>query len=189
MLLFTTMSVLLLAAAVCNTPGALSYSLPSSHRHWSIIIPTTMQGGRRGVDDRTLSRLQMALGNNYLESFGRRREENNDNNNDSSDDNSNTEGGGFANGWNGGGRGGGTRTAIRPPSLTSRNSNINHGGGIVPLVVSINQPQDLLDFVIRDERLSVGEYCMPPSDSYCSQSIVVILFLIVCVISPPPSKQ
>ena len=191
MLLFATMSVLLLAAAVCNTPGALSYSLPSSHRHRSIIMPTTMRR-RRGGDDRTLSRLQMAWGNNYLESFGRRREVNNDNNDDSSDDNSNTEGGGFANSWNGGGRGGGTRTAIRPPSLTSRNNNINQGG-IVPLVVSINQPQDLLDFVIRDERLSVGEYCMPPSDSYCSQSIVVILSLIVWVISPPlgspPSKQ
>jgi hypothetical protein len=130
----------------------------------------------------------MALGNNYLESFGRRRKED-DNENDNNDfyAENNNSGGGFANSWNPGGGRGTSRTAVRPPSsLTSRNNgnfnnnNINNGrggGGIVPLVVSINQPQDLLDFVIRDERLSVGEFpdCMIAS----AQSLFLF---IVCLI-------
>lgn len=166
-MLFST-SVLLLAAAACTIPGTFSYSLSSchhNHRQSTIRIPTTI--GRKRIDDDTAtpsSRLKMALGNNYLESFGRRRkEDDNENDNEFYAENNNS-GGGFANSWNPGG-GGTTRTAVRPPSsLTSRNNgnfnnnNNNGGGGIVPLVVSINQPQDLLDFVIRDERLSVGEY-------------------------------
>jgi len=89
------------------------------------------------------------------------------------------------NGGGGGGGGmGGMRTAIRPSppnnspgGMISNNNNINNNAssppsnnyGIgrrmqkngevdgIPRIVSINRPQDLLDFVIQDERLSVGE--------------------------------
>eukprot|EP00970_Alexandrium_tamarense_P010507 scaffold2154_cov169-Alexandrium_tamarense.AAC.4 len=102
--------------------------------------------------------------------------------------NSNGSGGGSAAqnsiaGRQGGGRGGGGGAAIRPP--TSMNSATNsygrggggpkpwgpqsqqqqqggHGGGgnngAGQKIVPIKQPQDLLDFVIEDERLSVGEF-------------------------------
>ena len=42
----------------------------------------------------------------------------------------------------------------RPPNGNGANGGNVNGGGI-PKVVSISQPQDLLDFVIQDERLSV----------------------------------
>ena len=67
------------------------------------------------------------------------------------------------------GGGGGGGSGILPPG---NNYGIGRGGrmqtlnggesnGIVPRIVSINRPQDLLDFVIQDERLSVGELTQP----------------------------
>lgn len=60
------------------------------------------------------------------------------------------------------GPGGGAGTAVRPPNQGEGRSygmggwggNNNAGS---PQIVSIKQPQDLLDFVIEDERLSVGK--------------------------------
>lgn len=96
-------------------------------------------------------------------------------------------GGDYNNGGGNGGRGGGgAGTAIRPPTNTNTNANANTNnnngvsqprtsygpGGGVPKrwgpqnnqqmqlrnkVVPIRQPQELLDFVIQDERLSVSK--------------------------------
>ena len=67
---------------------------------------------------------------------------------------------------------GGVGTAIRPPNKSNGNrggapSNYGIGGNRrqqsgngVPRVVKIRQPQDLLDFVVEDERLSVGKFLL-----------------------------
>jgi len=58
---------------------------------------------------------------------------------------------------------GGAGTAIRPNAREGQQKSYgvgrwsNNGGG-TPKIVGITQPQDLLDFVIEDERLSVGTW-------------------------------
>ena len=121
----------------------------------------------------------MALGGNYLDNIDN---DENDKQNGSGGQgnwgifgppsgNNNSRGqGGTANPNNrGGGGGGGVGTAIRPPnnSNSNRGAPSNYGiggnrrqsaGNGVPRVVKIRQPQDLLDFVVEDERLSVGKF-------------------------------
>lgn len=112
-------------------------------------------------------------------------------------------------GINGGGGMGGMRTAIRPsppnnsPGGMISNNNINNNNasppsnnyGIgrrmqkngevdgIPRIVSINRPQDLLDFVVQDERLSVGEFAIdsPSNCLHFTSLTLFILFLLVKV--------
>lgn len=124
----------------------------------------------------------MALGGNYLDDI-----DGNENNKSSNFRNANNPWGGFfggggqRNGDDEGGGGGGARgnpqdggrTAVGSSSRTTPNGAPNGGGNNwnnnnngrqqrqgVPKVFAIRQPQDLLDYVIQDERLSVGELCM-----------------------------
>ena len=129
----------------------------------------------------------MALGGNYLENMARRGSDDGGGGGGGGDNESDGGGNGGNGGWGGffgaprvggamGGVGRGARTAVRPapggdaPTMSSSSERGNYGigggggrgggnggGGVAPRVVSIRQPQDLLDFVIQDERLSVGE--------------------------------
>ena len=144
----------------------------------------------------------MALGGNYLDNIDN--EDNNNNNNNSNNNGNNRWGifgpgrGGSAssrgnNDNNQGRGGGGVGTAIRPPTPNSnygiganrrqqqqQPSSSNGGGGNgngnggVPRVFSIRQPQDLLDFVVEDERLSVGK-------SIIEREIFAVQCYIICV--------
>ena len=78
--------------------------------------------------------------------------------------------------------GGGVGTAIRPPNNSNRGGAPSNygiggnrrqsGGNGVPRVVKIRQPQDLLDFVVEDERLSVGKFL---NTSYVFLGVVYVL--------------
>jgi hypothetical protein len=58
------------------------------------------------------------------------------------------------------GRGGGGPKSWGPQSQQQQQGGNGGGGnnGVGLKIVPIKQPQDLLDFVIEDERLSVGEF-------------------------------
>jgi len=116
-------------------------------------------------------------------------------------------------GGEGGGGRGGIRTAIRPappnnsPGGMHTNNNINvnsndqsapgnnygigrriqkNGAGKVngiPKIVPINRPQDLLDFVIQDERLSVGE--LLAEEWHHDVSNIIELIIILSLSSSP----
>ena len=58
---------------------------------------------------------------------------------------------------NGAGAPAGTAAPVRPSYGVGGGSSWNNNAG-GSKIVSIKQPQDLLDFVIEDERLSVGEF-------------------------------
>lgn len=98
---------------------------------------------------RSTSRLYN-LNRNYLDSINEEEERRNFRNDRASNGQGNNSG--YFN-YGGGGAG----TAVRP---SGREGGYGVGGwnsnAGVPKIVSIKQPQDLLDFVIEDERLSVG---------------------------------
>ena len=119
---------------------------------------------------KSLTSLHMALGGNYLDNID---------NDDDDDERSKESKWGFSfgptskvnrnqQGGSNNSRGGGVGTAIRnPPSNnygigrdTRQSSPSSPNGGRrggMPRVFAIKQPQDLLDFVIEDEKLSVGK--------------------------------
>ncbi|KAL9181747.1 hypothetical protein ACHAXT_012090 [Thalassiosira profunda] len=116
--------------------------------------------------------LQMALGGNYLDDIDDQKDGDTTNFREGNDrwgifggrsDNNNSAARRGNNRDGGSARGGGAGTAIRPstPNGSGPGNGYRPGGngGMeprgVPRVLSIRQPQDLLDFVIEDERLSV----------------------------------
>jgi hypothetical protein len=106
----------------------------------------------RNVNRRTINSPSQLhnLGRNYLDSIN---EEENNRRNFRNDRASGGQGNnsGYFN------YGGGAGTAIRPEGRNYGPGGWNQPSGAPPKIVSIKQPQDLLDFVIQDERLSVGE--------------------------------
>ena len=121
----------------------------------------------------------MALGGNYLDNIDNDENDSNQNGGGQgnwgifgpqSGNNNKRRGQGGATNPNNRGSGGGVGTAIRPPnSSNNRGAPSNYGiggnrrqsgGNGVPRVVKIRQPQDLLDFVVEDERLSVGKFLL-----------------------------
>ena len=120
----------------------------------------------------------MALGGNYLDNIDNAENDNMQNGSGQGNwgifgppsGNNNRRGQGGTTNFNNRG-GGGVGTAIRPPnnSNSNRGAPSNYGiggnrrqqsGNGVPRVVKIRQPQDLLDFVVEDERLSVGKFLL-----------------------------
>lgn len=106
------------------------------------------------------------MGRGYLDSINEEEERRNFRNDRASNGQGNNSGY-FNYGKQVGPAGGGAGTAVRPPpggSAMGQGQGKGYGMGGwggnnagTPQIVSIKQPQDLLDFVIEDERLSVGE--------------------------------
>ena len=143
------------------------------------IMQSTLPSGSRSHSAK-LHQLYALGDRNYLDSI-----DHNNHGNNNTDNNGNgfiNEGGGQRNQGGslggagiGGGRGGGARTVIRSATntVTYNAPNYGRGGGrpkawgpqsqlnneVRNKVVAIRQPQELLDFVIQDERLSVSESC------------------------------
>jgi len=151
----------------------------SNNRNIARVFGTTSTSRGR----QTTTSQHMALGGNYLDNIDNDENDNMQNGSGQgnwgifgppSGNNINRRGqGGTTNSNNNRGSGGGVGTAIRPPNGTPSNSNRGgapsnydiggnrrqqSGGNGVPRVVKIRQPQDLLDFVVEDERLSVGKF-------------------------------
>lgn len=162
----------------------------SNNRNIARVFGTTSSGRP------TTTSQHMALGGNYLDNIDNDENDNTQNGGGGQGNwgifgpqsgNNNRRGQGGTTNSNNRGSGGGVGTAIRPP-----NSNSNRGGapsnyGIgsnrrqqsgsngVPRVVKIRQPQDLLDFVVEDERLSVGKFLLAH----------LMHFLVWCMFSLP----
>jgi len=146
----------------------------SNNRNIARVFGTTSSGRLT-----TTTSQHMALGGNYLDNIDNDENDNKQNSGgqgnwgifgppSGNNNNNNRRGQGGTTNTNNRGSGGGVGTAIRPPNNSNRRgapSNYGIGGNRrqqsgngVPRVVKIRQPQDLLDFVVEDERLSVGKF-------------------------------
>ena len=183
----TVLSSFLVLCSVLVVPTAPL----SNNRNIARVFGTTSSGRP------TTTSQHMALGGNYLDNIDN--DENDSKQNGSgqgnwgifgpqSGNNSNRRGQGSTTNTNNRG-GGGVGTAIRPPNNSNRggapsnygiggNRRQNSGNG-VPRVVKIRQPQDLLDFVVEDERLSVGKFFLAH----------LMYFLVWCMFSLPYTNK